>query len=75
MLTTTKCREQEMNIFQNSSIFFFPNKGTHGVAEQTPAQQEPVAPTVTLPAVVQGLTRGHRAQKGHSFALSLTQSP
>lgn len=45
------------------------------MAEQTPGQQELVAPTVTLPALVQALPMGHRAQKGHSFALSLTQSP
>lgn len=45
------------------------------MSEQAPAQQEPLASTVMLPALVQGLTMGHRAQKRHSFALLLTQSP
>lgn len=39
MLTTTKCREQETNIFQTH--LFFPNKGIHRAAEQAPAWREP----------------------------------
>lgn len=39
------------------------------MAQQAPAQQEPVAPTVMLPALLQ-LTTGHRAQMGHGFALT-----
>lgn len=39
------------------------------MAERAPAQQEPVAPSVMLPALVQ-LSTGHRAQMGHGFALT-----
>lgn len=67
MLTTTKCGEQEMNIFQNSSFFFFffpPNKGIRGAAERAPARQEPAAPTAPPPPPVHGLTTGRRARMG-----------